>query len=87
MMHGDHDFDDCTCEPDDLEELAAPAVPFSFTLVAAEWLNAIGGFCEIAAEFPYSIARGLASQRRHNEKQRAFREEVTRDIERLPQDG
>jgi hypothetical protein len=87
MMHGDHDFEDCSCDPDDLENEAAPAEPFSWRSIGRDWLNAAGGLCEITAEFPYSIARALAGHQRHVERQRAFREEVTRDIERLPQDG
>lgn len=72
---------------DELEQEAAPAEPFSWTRVAAEWLNAIGGFCELTAEFPYSIARGLAGQHRHNEKQRSFAEEAGLEIERLTERG
>ena len=83
MMHGDHDFDDCTCEPDDLENEAAPATPFSWRNVATDWLNAVGGMGELVAEFPYSIARALAGHQRHVEKRREFTEQAAHEIERM----
>lgn len=80
---------------DDADELyedeeATPTetpTPFSLHRVAADWLNAAGSILEVAAEFPYSIARGLAGHDRHIQKQRDFQQEAALEIERLTERG